>query len=94
MALVGWLVGCFVLWCINHFDKSLKQFSLIKVLFFIYTQLHVKTVLFQTIQFNLSTEFQCQCILQPQLTGPCIENLQKHFYFKLFSFVKLFYQIW
>ena len=36
--------------------------------------LYKKTVLFQTIQFNISTQFNCQ----------------KHFYFKLFSLVKQF----
>ena len=37
--------------------------------------LYNKTVLFQTIQFSMSTEFNCQ----------------KHFYFKLFSLVKQFH---
>ena len=27
---------------------------------FVYTQLNVKTVLFQTIQFSISTQFKCQ----------------------------------
>ena len=27
---------------------------------FIYTQLNVKTVLFQTIQFSINTQFKCQ----------------------------------
>ena len=35
----------------------------------IYTQLNVKTVLFQPIQFSINTQFNCQ----------------EHFYFKLFS---------
>ena len=34
-----------------------KQFSLAQVQFFVYTQLNVKTVLFQTIQFSTSTVF-------------------------------------
>ena len=41
---------------------------------FLYTQLNVKTVLHQTIQFSVSTLFSCQ----------------KHFYFKQFSLVKQF----
>ena len=40
---------------------------------FVYTQLNVKTVLFQTVQFNISTKFHCQ----------------KQFYFKHFNFVYL-----
>ena len=35
----------------------LKQFSLAWVQFFVYTQLNVKTVLFQTIQFSISSQF-------------------------------------
>ena len=37
--------------------------------------LYKKSVLFQTIQFSMSTQFDCQ----------------KHFYFKLVSLVKQFY---
>ena len=36
-----------------------KQFSLEKEYFFVYTLLNVKTVIFQTIQFSISTQFQC-----------------------------------
>ena len=36
---------------LSHFDKSFKQLNLVKVQFFVYTKLHVKTILFQTIQF-------------------------------------------
>ena len=43
---------------LSHFDKSFKQFSLVKVHFFVYIQLHVKPVLFQTIQFSLSMQFK------------------------------------
>ena len=45
---------------LGHFHKSFKQFSLVQVQFFAHTQLNVKTVLFQTIQFNINTEFKCQ----------------------------------
>ena len=42
---------------LSHFDKfQTTQFSII----FVYTQLNVKTVLFQTIQFSISIQFQCQ----------------------------------
>ena len=34
------------------------QFSVIIV--FVYTQLNVKTALFQPIQFSISTQFKCQ----------------------------------
>ena len=34
-----------------------KRFSIAQVQFFVYTQLNVKTVLFQTIQFSISTQF-------------------------------------
>ena len=35
-----------------------KQFSLVKVQFFVYSQVNVKTVLFQTIQFRQVKWFQ------------------------------------
>ena len=40
----------------------------------VYTQLNVKIVLFQTIQFRISTHFKCQTVLFDQF------NCQKHFY--------------
>ena len=61
MLLVGWLVGYF-LWHIN-LCRLLNAKS-------IFMQL----VLFQTIQFSMSTQFNCR----------------KHFYFKLFSLVEQF----
>ena len=61
MWLVGWLVG---LYGISTFVGYLMPNP------FLYKQL----VLFQTIQFSMSTQFNCQ----------------KHFYFKLFSLVKQF----
>ena len=41
---------------LSHFDKSFKQLSLIYVSP-LHLQLNVKTVLFQTIQLNISTQF-------------------------------------
>ena len=43
---------------LSYFDKSFKQFSLALVQFFVYTQLNVKTVLFQTVQLSISTQFK------------------------------------
>ena len=40
-----------------------KQFNLAKYIFFIYTQLNGKTVVFQTIQFSINVLFKCQTIL-------------------------------
>ena len=37
-----------------------KQFTFVQVYFFVHTQLNVKTVLFQTIQFRISPKFQCK----------------------------------
>ena len=59
---------------------------------FVYTQLNVKTVLVQKIQFTISTvsmskTVQFQTI---QLSISTQFNSQKHFYFKLFSLVKQF----
>ena len=56
----GWLVG-WVLWHINFVGYLMPNPFLCKL-----------SVLFQTIQFRKSTQFNCQ----------------KHFYFKLFSLVK------
>ena len=47
----------------------IKQFQLFQAIqfgkstVFIYTQLNVKTILLQTIQFSISTPFKCQTIL-------------------------------
>ena len=59
--MVGWLV-VWVLWHIN-FCQLLNAKSIF-----------IQIVLFQTIWFNMSTQFNCQ----------------KHFYFKLFGLVKQF----
>ena len=66
---LGRLIACFVLWCINSFQviqRSIKfqaiQFS--TGIVFVYTQLNVKTVLFQTIRQRSSW-----CILQPSWLG-------------------------
>ena len=40
---------------LSHFDKSFKQFSTV-----FYTQLNIKTSLFQTVQFSISTQFRCE----------------------------------
>ena len=45
----------------------LKQFNLAKYSFFVYTQLNVKTVLFQTIQFSISIVF-----VYPQLDDQAV----------------------
>ena len=44
--------------------------NLIKPQLFIYTQLNVKTVVFQTIQFSRSTQFKCQTVKFDSLIGP------------------------
>ena len=54
---------------------------------FVYTQLNVKIVLFQTIQFKVSTASMSKTI---QISISTQFNCQKHFYFKLFSLVKQF----
>ena len=46
-----------------------KQFSLACVHFFVYTQLNIKTVLFQTIQFNVSTRFTSIWPIDRTLSG-------------------------
>ena len=38
------------------------QFS-VNTQFFVYTQINVKTILFETIQFSISTQFKCQIVL-------------------------------
>ena len=40
-----------------------KQFRLVIVQFFVYTQLNVKTVLFENIPFSISTQFKRQTVL-------------------------------
>ena len=50
---ISTLFGSFIVE-LNHFDKSFKQLSKA----FVYTQLNIKTVLFQTIQFSISTQFK------------------------------------
>ena len=37
---------------------------------FVYTQLNDQTVLFQTIQFSISTQFKCQTVLFDPEIGP------------------------
>ena len=51
-----------VLLCITN--KSIKNHT------FFYTQLNDQRVLFQTIQFNISTQFKCQAVLFDPLIGP------------------------
>ena len=38
---------------------------------FFYTQLNVKSVLFQTVHFSISTQFKCQTVLFDPWIGPC-----------------------
>ena len=64
--LAGWLVGCLGLWHIN-------LCSLFKA-----KSIFMKIVLFQTIQFRMSTQFKFKYNL----------TMKKHFYFKLFSLVR------
>ena len=56
---IGWLVGLFyrvsILFGSFNAELNFKQFSISIV--FVYKQLNVKTVLFQTIQFSISTQF-------------------------------------
>ena len=57
-----WFYGPFC-WLFNArslFMFFFKQFILAEVLFIVYTQLNVKTVLFQTIEFAISTLFKSQ----------------------------------
>ena len=64
---------------------------------FIYTQLNVKTVLYQTVQFSVRTVSMSKTI-PFQTIQFCISTLfkckysvfQKHFYFKLFGLLKQF----
>ena len=46
-----------------------KQFSLVSVWFFVYTQLNIKTVLFQAIQFSISTHFSSIWPIDMTLSG-------------------------
>ena len=39
------------------------EYSVIKYQSFVYTQLNVKTILFQAIQFSITTQFTCQTVL-------------------------------
>ena len=66
---------------------------------FVYAQLNVKTVLYQTIQFSdskvpMSKTVQFQAIqfsISISLNISTQFNSQKHFYFKLFCLIKQFY---
>ena len=72
---VEWLQ---VLLCITN--NSVKQS-------FIYTQLNVKTVLFQIIQFSISTQFSSiwpkdrtlSCVTTPSLSGPGCDVIAQNF---------------
>ena len=58
------------------------------IFFFAYTQLNVKTVLFQTIQLCISTQFQWQKEVSFQTIQFSISTqvqCQKQFFFKQFS---------
>ena len=58
--MVFWLVGWFVVWVLWHIIQTI-QFSISIV--FVYTQLNIKTVLFQTIQFGISTVLMSKTVL-------------------------------
>ena len=59
---------------------------------FVETQLNVKTVIYQTIQFSVSTVSMSKTVpFQPIQFSISIQfNCQRYFYFKLFSLVKQF----
>ena len=67
----------------KHFFRAIQfsQAILLQLIQFskrtdlVYTQLHVRTVLFEIIQFSTSTHFKCK-------HGSIVK---KHFYFKIFS---------
>ena len=68
----GWVLWHIKLCSLSNKKEVIIQtikFSISIVFFFVYTQLNVKTFLFQTIQFSIITQFQCQ----------------KHLVFKQFS---------
>ena len=61
--LVGWFYGLSTLFGsfnakLSQIDKSLKQLILEFVHFLVYTQLYVKTLIFQTAQFSINTQFK------------------------------------
>ena len=62
---------------------------------FVYSRLNVKTVLYQTIQFSVSTVLMSKTVPfqtnQFSINVGTQFNCQKHLYFKLFSLVKQFY---
>ena len=49
---------------LSHFGRIFKQFSLVGVKVFVYPLLNVKTDLFQTIQFSISTHLNTQLNLK------------------------------
>ena len=53
------VIQCQIYFIRKNSSISNNSFSII-IVFFIYTQLNVKTFLFETIQFSLSTQFTCQ----------------------------------
>ena len=59
---------------------------------FVYTELNVKTVLYQTIHFNVNTVSMSKTVSFQtiQFSISMQFNCQKHFYSKLFSLVKQF----
>ena len=76
--LAGWLVvlfyGVLTLFGsfnaeLSHFDKFQTIWFCISIVFFVYTQSNVKTVLFQTIQFSLSTQFSSIWPIDRTLSG-------------------------
>ena len=67
-------MGCFVLWHINPFRVIQRKIKFLKIqscinIVFVYKQLNVKTVLFQTIQFSISTQFSSVWPIDRTLSG-------------------------
>ena len=78
---VGWLLGCFILRRINPFRDiwyrikfQTIQFSVSIV--FLFTQLNVKTVLFQTIRVSISTPFSSIWPIDRTLSGATEADLE------------------
>ena len=77
---------------------QLSQTVLIQIIqfsistYFVYTQLNVKTVLYQTIQFSVSKVSMSKTVSFQAIQFSMSTQFycKKHFYFKLFSLVKQF----
>ena len=65
--------GVHPLWACPYFSSSIPH------VWFKYSQLNIKIVLFQTFQFSISMQFKCQN------SSSTVSISKKHFYFKQFS---------